>query len=128
MWRWRYKPHANEMQKSDSSSMQKSSERTVFSFTGECKDTLATIADPIAHNKFGRNEGAWMKDPMAHDNKIYVANYYYGNKLLEFQNMDVFKQGIISSEYPVSRISQDFLWKALHGQNCMYPFCMKTSS
>lgn len=64
-------------------------------FAGECKDTLATIAEPKAHNTYGRNEGAWMKDPMAHDNKIYVANYYYGSSLLEFQNMDVFKQGII---------------------------------
>ncbi|KAK3516453.1 hypothetical protein QTP70_014357 [Hemibagrus guttatus] len=59
----------------------------------ECKDTLATIAEPIAHNTYGRNEGAWMKDPVANDNKIYVADYYYGNSLLEFQNMEVFKRG-----------------------------------
>ncbi|KAK3542587.1 hypothetical protein QTP86_031291 [Hemibagrus guttatus] len=61
--------------------------------SGECKDTLATIAEPIAHNTYGRNEGAWMKDPVANDNKIYVADYYYGNSLLEFQNMEVFKRG-----------------------------------
>ncbi|XP_034169614.1 olfactomedin-like 2Ba isoform X2 [Pangasianodon hypophthalmus] len=66
---------------------------------GECKDTLATIAEPIAHNTYGRNEGAWMKDPLARDNKIYVANYYYGNNLLEFQNMDVFKQGRFTNFY-----------------------------
>ncbi|XP_053469744.1 olfactomedin-like 2Ba isoform X2 [Ictalurus furcatus] len=66
---------------------------------GECKDTLATIAEPIAHNTYGRNEGAWMKDPMVDDNKIYVANYYYGNNLLEFQNMDVFKQGRCTKSY-----------------------------
>ncbi|KAI5627601.1 olfactomedin-like 2Ba isoform X1 [Silurus asotus] len=67
--------------------------------SGECKDTLATIAEPIAHNTYGRNEGAWMKDPLAFDNKIYVANYYYGNSLLEFQNMDVFKQGRFTNFY-----------------------------
>ncbi|XP_027010051.2 olfactomedin-like 2Ba isoform X1 [Tachysurus fulvidraco] len=66
---------------------------------GECKDTLATIAEPIAHNTYGRNEGSWMKDPMANDNKIYVANYYYGNNLLEFQNMEVFKQGRFTNFY-----------------------------
>ncbi|XP_058234717.1 olfactomedin-like 2Ba isoform X2 [Hemibagrus wyckioides] len=66
---------------------------------GECKDTLATIAEPIAHNTYGRNEGAWMKDPVANDNKIYVANYYYGNNLLEFQNMEVFKQGRFTKSF-----------------------------
>lgn len=77
-------------------------------FAGECKDTLATIAQPVAHNTYGRNEGAWMKDPMASDNKIYVANYYYGSNLLEFHNMDVFKQGINSSEYPVRKKWTEF--------------------
>jgi len=61
--------------------------------TGQCQDTLATIAEPVTHNTYGKNQGAWMKDPKSNADKIYVADDYYGNTLLEFQNMEVFKQG-----------------------------------
>ncbi|KAK7162883.1 hypothetical protein R3I93_007049 [Phoxinus phoxinus] len=66
---------------------------------GICKDTLASIADPVTHNTYGKNEGAWMKDPKGNGKVIYVTDYYYGNQLLEFRDMDTFKQGQFSNSY-----------------------------
>ncbi|TDH06342.1 hypothetical protein EPR50_G00131030 [Perca flavescens] len=64
-----------------------------------CKDTLASISEPVQQNSYGLSDGTWMRDARGHGNVIYLTNGHYGNNLLEFRDMDTFKSGQASNSY-----------------------------
>ncbi|XP_017277647.1 olfactomedin-like protein 2B isoform X2 [Kryptolebias marmoratus] len=66
---------------------------------GVCKDTVASISEPVQQNFYGLVDGAWMKDARGHGNVIYLTSGHYGNSLLEFRDMDTFKLGQASNTY-----------------------------
>ncbi|XP_075934357.1 olfactomedin-like protein 2B [Anarhichas minor] len=64
-----------------------------------CKDTVASISEPVQLNSYGFSDGAWMRDGRGHGNVIYLTNGHYGNNLFEFRDMDTFKSGQASNSY-----------------------------
>ncbi|XP_023259841.1 olfactomedin-like protein 2B [Seriola lalandi dorsalis] len=66
---------------------------------GVCKDTVASLSDPVQHNSYGQSEGAWMRDARGHGNVIYLTSGHYDNNLLEFRDMETFKSGQVSNTY-----------------------------
>uniref|UniRef100_UPI00398EEC8B olfactomedin-like protein 2A n=1 Tax=Pristiophorus japonicus TaxID=55135 RepID=UPI00398EEC8B len=64
-----------------------------------CDGTPVMIRDPKTHSRFGCGEGAWMKDPAANQERVYVANYFFGTTLIEFRNLEHFKMGRWSNTY-----------------------------
>ncbi|RVE62034.1 hypothetical protein OJAV_G00173300 [Oryzias javanicus] len=66
---------------------------------GVCKDTVASISEPVQKNSFGLSDGAWMRDARGHGNVIYLTDGHYGDTLLEFRDMESFKAGQTSNSY-----------------------------
>lgn len=67
---------------------------TFCCFLGVCKDTVASISEPVQKHSYGLSDGTWMRDARGHGNVIYLTNGHYGNILLEFRDMESFKTGI----------------------------------
>ncbi|KAG7524583.1 hypothetical protein JOB18_014013 [Solea senegalensis] len=66
---------------------------------GVCKDTVASLSDPVQHNSYGLSDGAWMRDARGHGNVIYLTSGHYGNSLLEFRDIEALKSGQASNSY-----------------------------
>ncbi|XP_051899634.1 olfactomedin-like protein 2A isoform X3 [Pristis pectinata] len=58
-----------------------------------CNGTPVMIGDPTIHSSYGRAQGAWMKDPIINQERVYVANYFFGTTLIEFRSLELFKLG-----------------------------------
>ncbi|XP_075993299.1 olfactomedin-like protein 2B [Genypterus blacodes] len=64
-----------------------------------CKDTVASLSEPVQQNLYGHTDGAWMRDARGHGNVIYLTNGHYGDNLLEFRDLDTLKSGQASNSY-----------------------------
>ncbi|CAB4001881.1 Hypothetical predicted protein [Paramuricea clavata] len=62
---------------------------------------IKKVGEPIIHHHSGASYGAWMRDPLGllGPEKIWYINRYYGNKVLEFEDMDHFKAGEVAKTY-----------------------------
>eukprot|EP00061_Rhincodon_typus_P002514 g17755.t1 len=56
-----------------------------------CDGTPVMIRGPETHSSSGRGEGVWLKDSVINQDRIYVANYFFGTTLIEFRNLEHFK-------------------------------------
>uniref|UniRef100_A0A672F6Z2 Olfactomedin-like protein 2B n=1 Tax=Salarias fasciatus TaxID=181472 RepID=A0A672F6Z2_SALFA len=66
---------------------------------GLCKDTVASISEPVQQNSYGLSDGAWMRDARGHGSVIYLTSGHYGNILQEFRDLDTLKSGQPSNSY-----------------------------
>lgn len=75
-----------------------------------CKDTVASLSDPVQYNSYGLSDGAWMRDARGHGNVIYLTSGHYSNNLLEFRDMDTFKSGWVESSSTTDNILTYWLY------------------
>ncbi|XP_038671480.1 olfactomedin-like protein 2A isoform X1 [Scyliorhinus canicula] len=64
-----------------------------------CGGTPVMIRDPRTHSSYGRGEGVWMKDSVINQERVYVANYFFGTTLIEFRSLEHFRLGRWSNTY-----------------------------
>ncbi|XP_078496826.1 olfactomedin-like protein 2A [Lissotriton helveticus] len=65
----------------------------------ECSGTLLAIDPPVSHGTYRKVVGAWMKDSLSQEEKIYITENLFGSSLLEFRNLEHLKQGRRSHSY-----------------------------
>ncbi|XP_069491075.1 olfactomedin-like protein 2A [Ambystoma mexicanum] len=65
----------------------------------ECSGTLLAIDPPVVRCPYGKGLGAWMKDPLSLEEKIYITENLFGSSLLEFRSLEHVQQGRPSQSY-----------------------------
>ncbi|XP_068756110.1 olfactomedin-like protein 2A [Montipora capricornis] len=63
---------------------------------------IKSIGKPLTHNARYLTQGAWMKDPlgiMGAENLFVMEGYYNQRHLKEYENMDMFKAGLVRKKY-----------------------------
>ncbi|XP_044177225.1 olfactomedin-like protein 2B [Acropora millepora] len=82
---------------------------------------IKTIGKPVVHNSRVQSQGSWMKDPLEimGAETIFVMEYYSGNELEEYENMNKFKAGLIRKKFKLP-YSWDGTGAVVYGQHLYY--------
>ncbi|XP_074619616.1 olfactomedin-like protein 2A [Acropora palmata] len=94
---------------------------TRFQFPADKCSNIKTIGKPVVHNSRLQSQGAWMKDPLEimGAETIFVMEYYSGNVLEEYENMNKFKAGLIRKKFKLP-YSWDGTGAVVYGQHLYY--------
>ncbi|XP_067039901.1 olfactomedin-like protein 2A [Acropora muricata] len=82
---------------------------------------IKTIGKPVVHSTRFQQQGAWMKEPLEvmGAETIFVMEYYSGNVLEEYENMNKFKAGLIRKKFKLP-YSWDGTGAVVYGQHLYY--------
>ena len=94
---------------------------TSFQFPADKCTNIKTIGKPVVHNSRLQQQEACMKDPLEimGAETIFVMEYYSGNVLEEYENMNKFKAGLIRKKFKLP-YSWDGTGAVVYGQHLYY--------